>query len=266
MAETAQSVSITKVVGSGDGTAVFEDAAIGLNSGDPDDPPLSKSQVLEATAIRYCWAAADMALDFCPVSSARVVMPLEGTIEIAVADGQCRRLGLGDMVEYHHATKGDVTTSVIGSQPFRAAVIDLGVDAFAAELSQSDSGAVPDGVTYVRTIDGPDGKSRTLPGQLPYRHHGSWGWSTEPVSISAFQFVLAPSNLDYSWHRAPQRQFVIPMTGGMEVENGLGERHKILPGEIYIGEDISGEGHITRAIDNQERLSIFAHLTEPFAA
>ena len=71
--------------------------------------------------------------------------------------------------------------------------------------------------------------------------------------------MVAPASLDYDWHRAPQKQYVLPLTGGMRVENGKGGTHTVRPGDIYRGEDTHGRGHITRALDGQ-RFSIFAHL------
>ena len=48
------------------------------------------------------------------------------------------------------------------------------------------------------------------------------------------------------WHRAPRRQFVIILSGEMEVEIGDGSKRRLVAGDVLLAEDITGQGHITR--------------------
>jgi len=82
---------------------------------------------------------------------------------------------------------------------------------------------------------------------------------TNDVTINVFQFVLSLGVLSFNFHNAPQRQIVLPLTGGIEGENGEGSCRKVRPGEVYFGEDTTGQGHMTRALDGLARFSIFAH-------
>ena len=59
-----------------------------------------------------------------------------------------------------------------------------------------------------------------------------------------------------SWHTAPQRQYVISLAGESEVEVGDGTTCRLGPGDIYLADDTSGQGHISRAIGNQPRIFI----------
>jgi len=67
---------------------------------------------------------------------------------------------------------------------------------------------------------------------------------------------------DYSldWHNAPRRQFVISLEGQVEIIVGDGSKHLFGPGDILLAEDTTGRGHISRAVNNQTRISIFVTL------
>ena len=80
-------------------------------------------------------------------------------------------------------------------------------------------------------------------------------------SLNRFQYVYAAADLRYDFHNAPQRQIVLPLTGGTQGENGDGSRRVIPVGGVYFGEDVTGEGHITSAVNDAIRFSVFAHLS-----
>ncbi len=113
---------------------------------------------------------------------------------------------------------------------------------------------------FLRNITGDGGQSHFEDGALPYIAGDDGCLFTDDIGINAFQFVLSMGDLSFDFHNAPQRQIVLPLTGGIEGENGDGNRRKVRPGEVYFGEDTIGQGHITRALDGQLRFSIFAHL------
>jgi quercetin dioxygenase-like cupin family protein len=64
------------------------------------------------------------------------------------------------------------------------------------------------------------------------------------------------------WHTAPRRQFAINMTGELEVEVTSGERRKIGAGDLVFLEDVTGKGHVTRALSPISNL--FLHVPEDF--
>lgn len=260
MQDHQPSVTLTRTVSDRDGESRFETARVVLHSEDPDDPPLTKSAVIPATSISFRSTPGNYAFDFHTAPRRRLIVLLEGKLEVVTSLGDRRVFEVGDVLEVNDTTgKGHISRAVDG-QPFRSAFINVDYNLVTSRVRPADNAQDLGSVKYLRTFDGDDGRSRTQPGQLPYRHAGPSGRVTDEIPISGFQFVWASSNLDYSWHRAPQRQFVIPIIGGMDIENGHGERHLIRTGELYVGEDTSGRGHLMRALDGMERLSIFAHL------
>jgi len=64
------------------------------------------------------------------------------------------------------------------------------------------------------------------------------------------------------WHTAPRRQFAINMTGELEVEISNGSRRRIGAGDLVFLEDISGKGHVTRALGPITNL--FLHVPADF--
>ena len=63
---------------------------------------------------------------------------------------------------------------------------------------------------------------------------------------------------DYSldFHPAPRRQFIINLDGGVELEVGDGTIRRFGPGSIFLADDVTGQGHRSRAIDGQARHSV----------
>ncbi len=57
------------------------------------------------------------------------------------------------------------------------------------------------------------------------------------------------------WHCAPRRQFVITLEGEVEIGLGDGTVHRFGPGHATLAEDLTGQGHTTRAVGDHPRLT-----------
>ena len=62
------------------------------------------------------------------------------------------------------------------------------------------------------------------------------------------------------WHPSPGRVCVFTLSGGLEIEVSDGTKRRIGTGDIVIAEDPEGEGHITREIGPEPRVSIYVPL------
>jgi hypothetical protein len=80
----------------------------------------------------------------------------------------------------------------------------------------------------------------------------------QPVKGIIFREV-EPS-YDYDFHNAPQKQYIILLDGGIEIETSLGETRRFEAGEILLVEDTSGKGHRTRNLKPEKRRSVFITL------
>lgn len=65
-----------------------------------------------------------------------------------------------------------------------------------------------------------------------------------------------PGNVG-EWHVGPKRQYVITLRGRAEIEVAGGKRFISEPGHIDLIEDLTGKGHITRNLGNEERVTLW---------
>jgi quercetin dioxygenase-like cupin family protein len=86
--------------------------------------------------------------------------------------------------------------------------------------------------------------------------------SSRPFAAEAVVVEL-PAGLDQDWHGAPDRQLVVVLSGRLEVEVGDGSRRQWGPGGAFLADDLSGQGHRTRALDGPVRL-VFLRLGADF--
>jgi hypothetical protein len=75
-------------------------------------------------------------------------------------------------------------------------------------------------------------------------------WATG-IDVTRMRFASrAPGELQ-DWHPAPQRQFVIILSGQLEIGFEDGSTRVFGPGDARLVEDTTGKGHTTRAIGNE---------------
>jgi hypothetical protein len=65
------------------------------------------------------------------------------------------------------------------------------------------------------------------------------------------------------WHNAPRRQFVVNLTGEVEIQTSDGEVRRFGHGSILLAEDLSGKGHISRGVGSAKREVLFIPLSDP---
>jgi hypothetical protein len=105
-----------------------------------------------------------------------------------------------------------------------------------------------DGLTHAEEIDWPLGSQR-----------GATELS-ERIPVSSVQFRRTSPEYFIDWHQAPEAQFVITLSGHSEVELANGQKIELGPGHILLAEDTTGQGHISRAVGDADRISVFIPL------
>ena len=71
----------------------------------------------------------------------------------------------------------------------------------------------------------------------------------KPGADMAFRRIPDGSFID--WHTAPRLQYVIVLSGQMEIGIGDGTKRMLNPGDILQVEDLTGQGHTTRSVGNR---------------
>ncbi|NML59450.1 cupin domain-containing protein [Chryseobacterium cheonjiense] len=96
--------------------------------------------------------------------------------------------------------------------------------------------------------------------EIPLVDQGEIGYLSENFEVKKLQFRKVSADYDYDFHHAPQKQFIVLLDGGVEIETSLGEFRQFQTGEILLVEDTTGKGHKTRNLEKKERTSLFIHL------
>lgn len=64
--------------------------------------------------------------------------------------------------------------------------------------------------------------------------------------VGSIDIVEDPPGTFFDWHPAPRRQWVIILSGQLEIGLGDGSLHRFGPGDARLVEDTTGHGHTTR--------------------
>lgn len=105
-----------------------------------------------------------------------------------------------------------------------------------------------------------DGKSHFGNADIPLVDGGPIGLLSEKFSADKIIFRETPADYDFKWHTAPARQLMFIIKGRAEFTVSNGERRIFGTGDVVLLEDTEGEGHCSKALDNQIRHSIFVTL------
>ena len=74
---------------------------------------------------------------------------------------------------------------------------------------------------------------------------------TEGLAANTITFRSAPAGRFQDWHPAPREQFVIIISGQLEIGLGDGSKHVFGPGDARLVADTTGQGHTTATYGNE---------------
>ena len=86
------------------------------------------------------------------------------------------------------------------------------------------------------------------------------GLVSELIPATGVIFRETGGDYDYDFHNAPRRQYVVNLDGAVEITVGSGEKRVLEAGEVFLAEDVDGQGHISRAVNGKIRHSLFITL------
>jgi hypothetical protein len=114
----------------------------------------------------------------------------------------------------------------------------------------------------LRVFTGEDGRSHFQDLTIPLSD-SRYGRLSAIVPAAGVIFRETPTGGLLDFHNAPRRQFVITLSGCVEIECGDGSKRRLGPGDILLADDTTGQGHITREVEGPRR-SIFLPLPDDF--
>ena len=111
----------------------------------------------------------------------------------------------------------------------------------------------------IRIYTGPDNESHFEEKEVELNFNGHLNVSpTEPTT--GVMFLQAPANHLSDFHPAPRRQYVITLSGQVEIETADGTVKRFGAGDVMLADDTTGHGHITRVVGNQPRTYVMIPL------
>lgn len=112
---------------------------------------------------------------------------------------------------------------------------------------------------YVHLYTGDDGLSYFRDVEVPLKDRGQGTELSEIFEAKGFVMRRNTAEYELDYHTAPRKQFIINMTGTVEIVASGGETRRFGPGSIMLADDTTGKGHISKALTD-ERISFFVHL------
>ena len=95
---------------------------------------------------------------------------------------------------------------------------------------------------------------------IPLKSNGEIGFLSDVGPVRGIVFREVAASYDFDFHNAPQRQYIILLDGGVEIETSLGVKRTFKTGEVLLVEDTTGKGHKTRNLEYRIRKSVFITL------
>ena len=74
-------------------------------------------------------------------------------------------------------------------------------------------------------------------------------YTTVPVPVNQFLFLVIPQKWYGDWHPAPHRQLMILISGEVQTTASDGEVGRFRQGDVVLLEDTSGKGHTTQCMN-----------------
>jgi len=110
-------------------------------------------------------------------------------------------------------------------------------------------------VIITRLYTGPDGQTHAEEIEVKFTPAGG-NDVFKLMANSGAELHRAPPGRVADWHTAPRRQYVMTISGRGEIELMGGKKIEVGPGNIELAEDLTGKGHITRTVGNEDRVTI----------
>ena len=149
----------------------------------------------------------------------------------------------------------------------------VGLSASAASVTTKSMAGDPEAIEvakpmkYVRLYSDSTGASHFGDEELKFTL-ADFAPPAPPISVSdAIQsegavVISSPAGWEGDWHPAPQRQYLICLTGQLQVEVSDGEERTFGSGEVILVEDTWGKGHVSRIVGEERCYAVVVPLKE----
>ncbi len=110
-------------------------------------------------------------------------------------------------------------------------------------------------VMVTRLYTGADGQSHI--DKVSVVFHGAPDEVSAAVKTSSAYLARGAPGMFETWHDTGRKRYIVVISGEAEVTTTDGERVRLVPGSLYLTEDLTGKGHTFRVLGNQEWVALF---------
>ena len=110
------------------------------------------------------------------------------------------------------------------------------------------------GTAHFEEMDEPTGMAEYVPGRASER--------TERRPATDVHVAITPGGSIVPWHESPWRHLCITLSGEVEIRVGDGSARRFKAGEMYLGEDRTGQGHETEALGDEPWVHLVVSLAD----
>jgi mannose-6-phosphate isomerase-like protein (cupin superfamily) len=111
-------------------------------------------------------------------------------------------------------------------------------------------------VVATRLFTGPDGQTHAEKFEIKLAGKDPLNEISEMLKVTGAEIHRNPPGFVNDWHTATRRQYVITLSGRGEIEVAGGRKIPLGPGDVLLAEDVTGKGHISRTIGNEDRVTV----------
>jgi len=102
-----------------------------------------------------------------------------------------------------------------------------------------------------RVYAGPDGVSHFDKWEISYEIKPDIGRQSLPMKANEVVFREKEGRHEGGWHCVPQKQLVVLFEGELEVETSDGDKRHFNAGDVFLCEDMTGQGHKVRGMNRK---------------
>lgn len=119
--------------------------------------------------------------------------------------------------------------------------------------ASKDTGAISSMKKLISLITKADNQSHFVEEPLSYKKiYPQWNLNvSKPFKITQGELVIweTTGKFEPKWSNAPRKQFMVFLSGVVEIEVGSGEKRQFKKGDILYVADCDGQGHISRFLE-----------------
>jgi hypothetical protein len=151
----------------------------------------------------------------------------------------------------------------------RLLMVAVATGALSAWGVRSLSGQQRTPVMVTRLYTGSDGLTHAeqVPMKLALNPAPAGTERSDRINVNRLQIFRWPPGTVNDWHNASQtpggHQYVMTLSGRGEIELSDGKKISVEQGRLVLAEDMTGKGHITRAVGSEDWVSVHVSIADP---